>query len=144
MIFFFNLLQKNTQKKKFKGEEKMIMTQEKINIDHIVDNMDYYHICGKLSDSLIKIGYQVNTTSVIVKPHPYDITKCKFKDALEVYKTNLEYITPVLDHLKIKYTVQILGKKTFPIIVFDDAKNDFRLLLKNLYLFPVLEIVKFE
>lgn len=122
----------------------MIMTQEKPNINHIVDTMDYFHICQRLSESLIKIGYMVNTASVMVEEHPYDFTKCKFKDALEVYKTDVEYLTPVLDQLNIKYEIAIKGRKTFPLIVFDDAKNDFRLLLKNLHLVPIMEIVTFD
>jgi hypothetical protein len=107
-------------------------------IANIVDNMDGYHLQNKMQSSLNQIGYDVNTVSVTVKEHPYDITKCIWKEGLEIYKTQVQLITPVLDDLNIKYNIMIVRKKTFPIIVLENGNDDYRLLLKNIHLIPVI------
>ena len=111
------------------------MTQE---IYNIVENMDLYNIGGRLQSTLNHMGYDANTTSISVKDHPYDITKCVWKEGLEIYKPHLNYITDVLDTLNIKYEIVIKQRKTFPIIVFENGFYDFKLLLKNIHLVPVI------
>ena len=114
------------------------MTQKNYNINHIVDNMDGYHLQNHIQTSLNKIGYDVNTVSIPIKEHPYDITKCVWGEGLEIYKPQVHFITEVLDNLNIKYNIVIKKRKTFPIIVLKNGNNDLRLILKNIHLIPII------
>jgi len=131
------MLLKKPQKKKTKVRI-LIMTQMQQELNNIVENMDLYNTGGRLSSSLNQMGYFANTTTVPVKEHPYDITKCVWKEGLEIHKTQVHYITPVLDMLHIKYNIMIVKRKTFPIIVFENGFHDFKLILKNIHLIPVI------
>ena len=120
----------------------MIMTKQN-NINALTTAETLNKICN----SLIKIGYVVNSSYVQIESFSkFDLSGI-WKNGLEVYnnkENQIKNITDILDELNIKYNVTTkYTSKRFPIIIFENDE-DFKLLLNNITKVKILEIVTFN